>query len=240
LAFALLAAANAFIHPEQPFSLLLYRLVWCAAVGAVAFVIATFSLFPVVLPLSWVTDAAYKLRLRAAAATALGRLRYPECLGVLADAAMENSATLREEAETALRATAAVLTAAHYGQLASDPVPSLCRLLNARRRQLYAGHTRTEELVICLLEALAILGDSRALPVVQSIATDGWTEAACQAARRTLPVLLERKQQETDRSSLLRGSRLPDTEPATLLRPATAETVAPESLLRPVNSGQRP
>jgi transposase len=67
---------------------------------------------------------------------------------------------------------------------------------------------------------------------VERTATQGRTARLRELAARILPVLQERKQQETDRRILLRGSSEPDIDPAYLQR-STLHQDAPESMLRP-------
>jgi HEAT repeat protein len=204
--------------------------------GSVTAVVASYLLFPAVLPVSYGLDRAQNQRVRAAAALALGRLGHPQSVGALARAALELSPTVRQAAETALHALLPTLTPDDYGRLDANACPSLCRLLNVRRQQLFADHVRTEDLVVELLAALGKVGDGRAIPVVEAVAVDGWTERARQAARAALPALQARRQNEQNHRLLLRGAVAPVTPETLLLRSVSRDAASePDTLLRALN-----
>jgi len=148
-------------------------------------------------------------RVRAAAATALGRMGAAGCAGTLAGALFDHSPRVRDAAKAALYTTLPVLTPDHYGALDSQAVPNLCRALN---------HAE-ERLVLAVLEALEKMGDGRALPHVARLAAGTRTSRIQQAAARALPVLQERRRQEQAPGMLLRPAEPPGID-ASLVRAA--------------------
>lgn len=168
--------------------------------------------------------------LRFIAAHALGRLQAVSAIDALAGACQEGSFYVSRMAKASLRAVLPHLTPEHYGQLGPDIVPNLCRLLKANTAVAF-GHEFSQE----LLTALECVGDARALPTVRQSAQH-WTDwTLTDSANRVLKVLEERKRLETDRGTLLRGTRSPVASEEELLR-AAANSPAdkPEQLLRAV------
>ncbi len=195
------------------------------------------SLFPSVFLLSALLNMRRVNSVRVAAILALARLRAPEAIGPLSRAALDVSHGIRVVAEESLRQCLPQITPDHYGRLDADTVPALCKLLDVKKERLFAGHLHTEQLVLDVLDALGKIGDGSAVRHVESVAEDGWTSSARDAARQILPLLRQRQQQENELRLLLRGSTPPPTSPDQLLRPTlpTPHT-APELLLR---SGSR-
>jgi len=183
--------------------------------GAIAFFLAS----PIVL-----AGEVYRRPRFQSLVTALGNLRLPESLGILATAAVKSPS--RETALAALRQVLPILPAGQYRLPFSEAVPSLCRLL---------GH-KDEEVVLDMLGALEQIGDGQALRPVERLAETGRTAGIRAEARRILPVLQERAQQESAPKVLLRASQAAAPPPDTLLRPTAAGTMGPEQLLR---AGQR-
>lgn len=181
------------------------------------------SLFlsPFVLPASLAIDYYRGTRLRTLV-TALGNLGAPGSLGTLALACL--STPLGKEAAQGLRHVVGQLTREHYGQLGSQTVPSLCRLL----------HHPNQRIILDALEALGKVGDGRAVLPVEGLLDPLFRPRAVgTSAQRILPILQERQRLENTSATLLRASTVPEPSPDVLLRPA-AETsdVASEELLR--------
>lgn len=178
-------------------------------------------------------------RLRATAATALGRIACVDSIATLARTALDGSRMVRRAAEPALMACLAQLTSAHYGDMEADVVPNLCRLLERAREQLHRNSASATELALCILDALGKIGDGRAVPAARNLINTGWTAPVNQAAKELLPLLLTRQQQETNQRILLRGATMPTDPPLTLLRPIEnpADDPQPQTLLRPPNGG---
>ncbi len=86
------------------------------------------------------------------------------------------------------------------------------------------------------LLALGRLGDPRAVPHLQPIASDPNHALAPQAIQALATI----RQSNPEMMTLLRGSSLEDAHPETLLRPVpfTSQDPAPELLLRPTQNGE--
>ena len=85
-----------------------------------------------------------------------------------------------------------------------------------------------------ILEMLAIVGESAAIPNVEALLKQRKGPEVQRAAEHTLQVLLERKAALTAKQTLLRQSSKPDSPQGELLRPADGESDAdPSELLRP-------
>lgn len=206
-----------------------------AIVGGLA---CSVYVLPVVLPLSLALDAARNNFVRATAVTALGRLRVPERVGVLAQALVDGNGRVRDAAEVALHAVLPLLTVEHYGRLPADAVPGLCKALG----HLYhimpvsgsAEGARREHLLVLLVEALGRVGDGRAVPLMEWLAVESVLPRVQSAAAAVLPVLREREREESDRGALLRAVSTPVAAPQELLRSVTACAEGdPRQLLRP-------
>jgi len=173
-------------------------------------------------------------RLRSTAATALGRIGSASSVATLARAALDTNGGVRRAAEDALLACLDRITPDHAAQMEADVVPNLCRLLDRARQQLSHNSPEAEALALQVLEALERIGDGRAAPAVRNMINTGWTAPVNHAAKQLLPLLLERRQQETNQRMLLRGAVMPLDPPSVLLR-ATGlheDEDAPETLLR--------
>ena len=111
-------------------------------------------------------------------------------------------------------------------------MPNLCQLL-----QFYAGKSvfdrSIDEFNNELLTALEKIGDSRAIPAVKIAAEH---PHLVETANRVLAVLEERRRQETNRLTLLRGSEALATPEKELLRASTGRAEStPDQLLRPID-----
>jgi hypothetical protein len=178
-------------------------------------------------------DAVRMSRIRAMAILTLGRWREPCHMDILLREYAQKSGRVRSAAEVALAEVLPLLTTEERLERPSDFVPNLCRVLHRKERQLLDYTVREETLEGVLLEALGKVGDGRALPLVERIATRGRTPRLRELAQSILPVLYARSREANEPKQLLRGAVCPDTAPNTLLR-ATQETPTPPSqLLRP-------
>lgn len=201
--------------------------------GLIIAFISALCLYPLVLPISYALDSDRNVRVRAEAARALGRLRLPETVRALARASLDLSPTVRAAAEEALMSVLPALSVNDYGRLDCQTVPSLCRLLNLKRHQVFTDALGTESLVVEILEALGKVGDGSVVPLVEAIRKEGCTARIRDTARKVLPVLQVRFRKEQDHRLLLRGSSAPVDSGDRLLRSGEwhAETL-PETLLR--------
>lgn len=188
-------------------------------------------LAPLIIPASLMYDDSRLNRVRAAAATALGHLRLPESVSILAASVYDSPRgeqttgchRVRQAAARALPEVLAALTSEHYGRLPAETVPNLCRLL----------HHPSTALVRDVLEALEKVGDGRAVQPVERLIQRGRNEAICARAEAILPALLERQRQEQAPHVLLRPTCKPETPSAHLLRPAQGTVESqPQQLLR--------
>ncbi len=193
---------------------------------------------PFTLPASVALDTLRFNRVRAAATTALGRLRVAQSVGVLAKAVSDSSPNVRRAAVPALQSALSSLTTAHYGSLGGELVPNLCLALERARERLLKDTRAAESLALSVLTALEKVGDGRAVAPVRRMVNTGWTAPVNSLATRLLAILQERQQQEDAREMLLRGAMTPPPSSELLLRPAiTPPADPPELLLRA--QGQR-
>ncbi len=174
-------------------------------------------------------------RLRATTAMALGRIGSVSAIGTLARAALDTNANVRRAAYPALQACLAHLTPLDAARMDADVQPNLCRLLDRAREQRINDSDRAEAMALSVLDALGQIGDGRAAPNARALINTGWTAPVNHAAKELLPILLARRQQETDQRVLLRPTVMPPIAPNTLLRPtgSLADVEAPATLLRP-------
>ena len=101
----------------------------------------------------------------------------------------------------------------------------LCQLL----------HTHDAQMCVAALQAIAHVGDGRALPQVEALTHSAQLEI-WQAALAALPALQERARREQESHTLLRGSSAPIMGGDILLRPAPPVHAAnPAELLRAVS-----
>jgi hypothetical protein len=170
---------------------------------------------------------------RCEAMRSLGLLRDPGCLGAVTNVIEETrtawSTDLRNEAMRAMPELVAALTHEYYGLLPMQTIPNLCRALNDRNPLISS----------CAIEAIAKIGDGRAIPAMEDLAKDDAGSPLRDRAREVLPILYERRRNETNKQTLLRAYEAPVEGQYVLLRPAAAgEGEASEVLLRPV--GEEP
>jgi hypothetical protein len=178
---------------------------------------------PFVLPLSAAYDRKRINRVRAAAATALGRVASPESVGALARAASDKSASVRKAAQAALLQALPTLTPEHYGRAGSETVSHLCKVLRKAEPPL----------ALAILEALVEIGDGSAVATIEWLVQRGNTEKVREAARGLLPILWQRREEENAPKMLLRASTSTECPSGVLLRPAKGHTTTEvEQLLR--------
>lgn len=151
-------------------------------------------------------------------------------VGPLAEALEYRDVDLREQAKIALIRLLPRLQA-------SDAV----LFTTEQRNRLYrALNSPDVEFVLAILKALEQIGDAKALPYVEKLASGGdaanGEERVRRAAQACLPYLRERAERETP--TLLRAASVVESAPNSLLRPAAAGNDAePEQLLR-ASAGQ--
>ena len=181
---------------------------------------------PLVFLCSPINDSDRNYVVQMAAAETLAKLQLPESVGDLAKAGRwENRiSNLTRDALTMLLPTFAE---DHYGKLGAGATPELCALLFHR--------DASDALKRLILEALAKVGDGRAVEPVEKLAQRfAETPELTEFAVSILPILTARREQENASSALLRGSSAPPVATEQLLRPASAPPVTPpELLLRP-------
>lgn len=192
--------------------------------------------FLVPLALLWqlVREESDSQRIRATAATSLGYLQDPIALDALTAALFETRSLrlssprpLREAAAAALPSVLARLTPEHYGQIRMETMSNLCRALN---------HP-DDTLVIAVLNALGVVGDTQALSFVEKLAKGGGRAGKDKriqaAASEALTRIQARINARNARQELLRASSPQDTPPEMLLRPAAGSSLTdPLQLLR--------
>jgi hypothetical protein len=179
---------------------------------------------PLTISIATAGDRKRNARVRAAAATSLGRMQMPQSVGALARAVLNGSMPVHKAASSALQHVLPTLTPDHYGQLGADAVPSLCRVLPFAE----------ETLALAILDALAKVGDGSAVDSVERLTKRGRTAKVREEATRLLPILQQRQAEENAPKILLRASEQTRPGGDVLLRPASGVSDArSEELLRP-------
>ncbi len=180
---------------------------------------AGLALSPLVITLSVAAD----LRVREAAAVALGRIGTVDCIPALAHGALGPHRPTRVASAEALHRLLPKVPADAYPEHAADLSPALARLLQ---------HD-DDLLVLLTLDAIDKAGDGSCLAPVERCATAGRAEPIRQRAAELLPLLRARRDQERQAATLLRPAE-PDAA-STLLRAAPSSPTDPELLLRPAD-----
>lgn len=166
---------------------------------------------------TWPVTAWYSRRfrsrvdsLRIAAAESLGRLQAPESVAALAGALFDRNTDVQEAAALALHESLPTLTDTHFGQFGAQSMANLGKSLS------HADNL----LVYNVLEALAKVGTSHAIPYVERVAREGRTTRLRDRAIEVVEILKERQSRENEAKTLMRPSLPFATAPDTLLRPA--------------------
>lgn len=147
-------------------------------------------------------------------------------IGPLLDALEMGEAEGRRRVSAALFRLLPNLDAKDAAQLNGRQRAYLYRLLRQADRLYWPLH-RDVDLVVALIEAMAFIGDRRALPHLERLAKSR-EERIRRAAAQGLPILRDRLASARRDARLLRPSA-----PAPLLRPAQAQgVIEPERLLR--------
>jgi len=145
--------------------------------------------------LSWlISRDRCKLRLTRRVITALGDLAQPSSIASIASALTRK--TFRDAASTALPKIARSLSSEHYGTLPSHTVPILCDALN----------TTNHSTILVILKALTIIGDGRAIKVVERLVYKPPTGDIGRVAADLLPILKQRQAESNSSTQLLRAS----------------------------------
>jgi len=160
---------------------------------------------------------------RQAAAETLGRLGVLESVGALAHTLFDPSELIREASAQSLHTLLPNLTESHYGVLGEQTIRNL-------------GHALTypdTNLAFKILDALAKIGTSHAIPYVDRIAKKAKTTRLQDKALEVLLRLDERKKRGDEANVYLRPSSSLTSPTGQLLRPTyhTGET-EPLQLLR--------
>lgn len=223
--------AGVFIDPDF---MLIPILVLLGIVTLIAGIISSLAFVACIGAVFWapvaIISEVYFEHVCAAAVTALGRLRVPESVGVLARSAQDGSPRVSEAAKVALWKVLPTLTPAHFGALSAEATPNLAQLLD-EWSVLYAWE---EGFTLDVLVALEKVGDGRAVGSVERLVEKAPSERLKQAAAAILPILKKRQQWEKDARLLLRAAQAPVNPSDVLLRPASGIPEAdPQRLLRP-------
>jgi hypothetical protein len=197
------------------------------AVTALVTLLSGLVLWPIVLPISAAIDAGRLRRQRLEAVRSLAAMGNIHAVAALAVAKRDSDAQIRHAARWGLMRTLPLLSEAHFGHLSSMTVPNLASMVWTT---CYADG----ELAMLALDALAKVGDSRAIGPLESIDRNWKNQPeVLEAARKSLVVLYERRRNEQAGQVLLRATDAPPDQDAILLRPAGAgQESVPELLLR--------
>ena len=171
-----------------------------------------------------------QIQMRIEGAVTLRTLKLPESVRAMAVLAHSRKYYV-SIAQEALIEILPLLTPEHYGRLETATVPELCLLL--RNASVISGLLYPAPLCEAVLNALAKIGDGRAVKPVQKFAEKCPVPSLRTKAAEVLPILLERKAREEAPGILLRGASAPAAPGKELLRAASsAPETAPELLLR--------
>jgi len=152
---------------------------------------------------------------------ALGDLGQPAATAPLATASTHRA--LQDVATSALKKVTLKLRPDDYGTLPLPAIPALCNALT----------TTSPKAVPIILQALAVIGDGRAVEKVAYLASTDIRSEVRAAAAELLPILQERDRNSRVSSMLLRASQAPEESGQTLLRPSWEQpTTDPSQLLR--------
>lgn len=209
--------------------------------GAVEFVGPLISMyfivfFPLMLALARIRDRRGSNQICAEALNSLGRLQATQSLPQVAAAAVFGSRNGRRRkvrriiqyaAQSALLPILVTLTPEHYGQIPSETLVHLGRLLRES----------DERLVVAILNAFAHVGNNLALQEVERLASGQGRASRSpriqEAAQYALPHIQTRIARQNEPRTLLRGSAIPQTPQEQLLRPIQdAENSHPMEMLR--------
>lgn len=106
-------------------------------------------------------------------------------------------------------------------------------------KALFSCDADFPDLRLRILSALAYLGNTETLGVVERLAERGDSESVRAEAQRVLPILRERLSRIEEKRNLLRASDAPQREYETLLRPYKfAKSEEAEQLLRPADPAE--
>ena len=132
-------------------------------------------------------------------------------------------AVVRDAATSALAKVTANLRPDHYGTLPGDTIPSLCKALD----------WANSDAKLVILNALAVIGDGRAIASVERLERKPPTPDVGTAASDLLPILRHRDMESKAPTQLLRSSIQANEGEQELLRAAaSASADDPDMLLR--------
>jgi hypothetical protein len=195
---------------------------WVPLVIMIAMMVGTPSLF-ITIPLQSFFEKRQNDRVRAAAAVALANRGHIEAIGPLSGCLFDSDEIVRHACALALHDLLPKVKESDYGALGADSMTKLGRALG----------NPDGSLVTKLLDALAKVGTSHAVPHVEKLLKSTRSTLTRDRAQRVIEILIERSRREAAGKDLLRASRSPG-DPAELLRPArTLAEAEIEQLLRP-------
>lgn len=179
---------------------------------------------------SGIFGAAAASQVQKNAATRLAQFDDKRAVGPLAEALTFEDKNVQAVARDALTRLLPRLNASDAPLLNEEQRNELNKALKTRQRH--------DDFLIAILKAYEQIGDSKALPFVESLAKgEGRAEKSLpvrEAAIACLPALRERAERERAAQTLLRPATSPDNPSEFLLRPAQgASEVDPDTLLRP-------
>ncbi len=164
-------------------------------------------MFSVVLgPIYCIRDDGRMHDVRGAATLALGRLRLPRSVSLLAESLFDKRIVVRRAAIPALKASLPALRPEYFGWLDGYLVPRLCRGLKIK----------DEELTCAIMGALHKVGDGRAIGPLEKYRVRA-SPLVAEHIDSLLPILRERAQMMKDARTLLRPSEHLE---GSLLRPS--------------------
>jgi HEAT repeat protein len=158
---------------------------------------------------------------------ALKELDDPRLVNEFAQCLQDRDRNVRSDAAYALKRLLPKLQAGDAESLSPESMDALIRVLGGRDR----------DLSIAILKALEQVGDERALPAVERLASRkgrGRDGHVYRAAEECLPALRQRAERSRQAHTLLRAADSVD-DATVLLRPARAGVSTVERLVRPAD-----
>jgi len=206
--------------------------------------VAGIFLTPLLLPLSMCISNFQEKQIQKAALHTLRRWNDPRFLGTVAYASLKADAVTQGQIQTTFASLLTQLTPDYYGAMPAGTTDELCRALEAsdeflKPNILNPNMTTAVKLHLLfaqnLLQALELTGNGQAAKYVRAVIEANHHGEVTELAKRVLPILTEREQDETARTTLLRYSALPASADEMLRAAAATDTEnACETLIRPV------
>lgn len=175
-----------------------------------AFALLSFAAYMLVCLLLTKRETFSKLIQARVTLEALSKLADPTSLGTSANATKH--AVVRDAATSALAKITANLRPEHFGAVPNDTVPSLCNALD------WANTAESQ----VILNALAVIGDGRAIKTIERLSQNPPTPEIGTAALELLPILRQREIESKAPAQLLRAGSRPQDKESELLRAVAA------------------